>query len=114
MQGYWNRLQISSSVIKQLKSPRSLSLNFFPLKLVTHLSKLTSNPLNPIIRKRSDLDVSSSFVIPSFVNEIVNKSQFLKSVNNYVYFLPFLFLVHCSIICKAYSIQKVLIVVIND
>ena len=56
----------------------------------------------------------SSFVILSFVNEIVNKSQFLKYVHNCVYFLSFLFPVHCSIICKAYSIQNVLIVVIND
>ena len=55
----------------------------------------------------------SSFVILSFVDEIVNKSQFMKSVHNCVYFLPFLFPVHCSVICKAYSIQNVLIVVIN-
>ena len=56
----------------------------------------------------------SSFVIPCFVNEIVNESQFLKSVHNCVHFLNFLFPVHFSIICKAYSIPNVLIVVIND
>ena len=49
----------------------------------------------PIIRKRSELDVSlSSFVILSFVNEIVNKSKFLKSMHSCVYFLHFLFPVH--------------------
>ena len=56
----------------------------------------------------------SSFVILSIINEIINKSQFLKSVHNCVYFLTFLIHVHCSIMCKAYSIQNVLIVVIND
>ena len=50
----------------------------------------------------------------SFVNEIVNKSQFLKSMHNCVYFLPLLFPVHCFVISKAYSIQNVLIPIIND
>ena len=56
----------------------------------------------------------SSFVIMCFVNESVNESQFLKSMHNCVHFLPFLFPVHFSVICKAYSILNVLIAIIND
>ena len=56
----------------------------------------------------------SSFLILYFVNEIGNEGQFLKFMHNCVHFLPFLFPVHFSVICKAYSIPNVLIAVIND
>ena len=56
----------------------------------------------------------SFFVIMCFVNESVNESQFLKSMHNCVHFLHFLFPMHFSVICKAYSILNVLIAVIND
>ena len=72
MQGCWNGLQTSSYEIKELKSPRLPSLILFPFKLVINLSQLTSNPLNPIIRKRSELNVSPFLVI---LYEIINKNS---------------------------------------
>ena len=38
----------------------------------------------------------------------------MKFVHNCVHFLPFLFPMHFSVICKVYSIPNVLVVVIND